>query len=124
MNSKISEKKNILKRLLVLKEETSLEVTTEILRMFSVRQSDYEFQMKNYINNNDFDKIKFLAHNLKSTSANIGAVRLPQICQWVEDSNPDNRLLPFYLRSMFSEYKKTKYFANEIMDQLSGAAVQ
>ncbi len=124
MNSKISEKKNILKRLLVLKNETNMEVTAEILRMFSERQSDYELKMKNYILHNDFENIKFLAHNLKSTSANIGAVRLPQICQWVEDSNPDNRLLPFYLRSMFSEYKKTKYFANEIMDQFSGGAVQ
>ena len=121
MNSKICEEDSILNRLCILKSETSLEVTTEILRLFSSRQMEYERQLLSYSQEGEFKKIQFLVHNLKSASANIGAVRLPEICQIIEDAEALNSLVPFYLQSIFSEYKKINYLAHQIFDQIKSS---
>jgi HPt (histidine-containing phosphotransfer) domain-containing protein len=54
----------------------------------------------------DYDAMKMAAHTLKSSSANIGAVRLSEVCQEIENtvSSKDMKALTALLGSVGGEY--------------------
>ena len=64
-----SEKKQIANRLQILIQETDQDVTSEILDMFTSKREEYLSMSTEYLKKSDIQAIKFLAHNLKSTSA-------------------------------------------------------
>ncbi len=112
------EKMNIYKKLKILIAETNFSVAIEILNMFLLRREEYQKISNEYINKNDIQGIQFLAHNLKSTSANIGAVKMPKICQFIENKNIQNWPIALLIRALFYEYKKTNELARSIMADL------
>lgn len=114
-STQLKEKNNIKHRLKILSEETNEGIMSEILEMFTTRCADYKGIAIQCILDNDFEQIKFLAHNLKSTSANIGALTMSKICEFVELESIDQQLIPIYVNNIFYEYQKTAALAQQIL---------
>ena len=111
------EKKNISTRLLLIEKSTSADTAKELISIFCNQFFTNIQQLQQHLLNLDQANLKFLAHNLKSSSANIGALRLPIYFSLLEGINGFES--DFYIKLLISialgEYRKVIEIVNIIL---------
>ncbi len=104
-----NEVNSIHERLSYLARETNPILIQEIVGMFILKIDDYDKNLHQFLEEKKYDKITFLAHNLKSSSSNVGAINLTSYCAVLEKYNfnqPDLLHLQLYLNQIKFEYQR------------------
>jgi signal transduction histidine kinase/CheY-like chemotaxis protein/HPt (histidine-containing phosphotransfer) domain-containing protein len=60
---------------------------TELINLFLQHTGEFFVRLEHAASEEDIDALLYIAHTLKSSSANLGAVRLPQLCQALEEAS-------------------------------------
>jgi HPt (histidine-containing phosphotransfer) domain-containing protein len=117
----LEEKKTILARLEFLKKETNLVAIQEIAQIYANRFNFYKSALADALNIEKYDNLKFTAHSLKSSSANVGAMKLARLCEYIEcsESNQNTLILKIFLEYIFFNYKKSISFMKIFIESRS-----
>jgi CheY-like chemotaxis protein/HPt (histidine-containing phosphotransfer) domain-containing protein len=59
----------------------------ELINLFLQHTGEFFARLEHAANEEDIDALLYIAHTLKSSSANLGAVRLPQLCRALEEAS-------------------------------------
>jgi HPt (histidine-containing phosphotransfer) domain-containing protein len=94
------------KRLKILENETSQSLVDMLIKLFIERKKYYKKAFYLDLSQNNFKKMEFEAHNLKSSSANLGALNISKLCEYIELESSENNLIKtkIYLNEIFSQY--------------------
>ncbi len=103
-----SEKKSIQLRLDCLLEKTNPELIRDLVNIFITKFEFYENHFSISIAEKKLTDLTFHAHNLKSSSANLGALKLATLCQYVETFSREKDIfkLAIYTKAIINEYDK------------------
>lgn len=102
------EKYSIERRLTSLRQLTNKELVQELVNMFINKLSFYSTEFSRVIEAKNSEELSFYSHNLKSSSANLGALKLTQVCQYIEtiSDKKDFLRLKIYVNVILNEYSK------------------
>jgi CheY-like chemotaxis protein len=82
----------VLQQLLELRNTTGRDVLGKAISYFIEQTSKNSIELQQALDSNDADKLYFIAHSIKSASANLGAIKLPEYCAELEIIVKDNKL--------------------------------
>lgn len=95
-------------RLTSLQQLTNAELVHDLVNMFIDKENFYRAEFSRVMGAKNFEELRFYSHNLKSSSSNLGALKLTQVCQYVEtiSDKKDFAKLQIYVNVILNEYSK------------------
>lgn len=102
-----TELQSVLSRFGVLREVMEKNQIFELSKMFEMRLDPYLQTVHSAVLLKEKSVLSFQMHTLKSLSANIGGLRLTQLCEYLENqkSNDFHFEIPCYVQCIFLEFR-------------------
>ena len=103
------EKLSIERRLDSLNQLSDGQLTIELVSLFIDKFHFYRLELERVLRAQNANELCFYSHNLKSSSANLGALRLSQVCQHIESTSNERNFekLQIYVNLVLHEYVKS-----------------
>ena len=119
---------NVLRSLERVSSKLGTNLLTDVVKLFVINSPILIDEILQALNSGDRDDLGSIAHKLKGSARNIGAKRLANVCQIIEDSceSDDDMDLTAYceklneeFQSILGEFEKTSYLKERGIDSNS-----
>lgn len=117
-NESILDKKTI-KQIMDIEKENGKPLWPMLIKEYENQMSLNIKKIKNSILNKNSMETKFIAHTMKSMSLNIGAKKVSNLCQKIEQNSKNEITYDFLMKKLDETYKDTLFFLREFIEKNS-----
>ncbi len=87
----------VLDELRKLDTGTGPSIVTELIQIMLIEIPKHAIAMRAHMTSSDFKAMKALAHSLKSSAGNLGALRLSAVCHAIESESDSKKLADYVM---------------------------
>lgn len=97
----------------IVSYDPSKQLLVELIQIFDKETTSTVSQIKSELENNNYYNISRLAHRLRSTSSNLGAIRLNEILKRLEYLTQDSNVIRSEVEFLITATAKESAFASK-----------